>query len=111
LSAQVSAWRPPRGAAADAKYGESVLVCTIAKGGRMLEASIGAGHSPSSRRIDDRRMSRSSSDRCHRRGRLKARRRLESSAASGRVGNVLGIALLEEMFVRSDPNADRGSGE
>jgi lipid-binding SYLF domain-containing protein len=41
LSAQVSAVAAAEGAAANAKYREGVLVFTIAKGGLMLEASVG----------------------------------------------------------------------
>ncbi len=41
LSAQVSAVAAAEGRAANAKYREGVLVFTIAKGGLMLEASVG----------------------------------------------------------------------
>ena len=41
LSAQVSAVAAAEGAAANAKYREGVLVFTLAKGGMMLEASVG----------------------------------------------------------------------
>jgi lipid-binding SYLF domain-containing protein len=41
LSAQVSAVAAAEGAAANAKYREGVLVFTLAKGGLMLEASVG----------------------------------------------------------------------
>jgi lipid-binding SYLF domain-containing protein len=41
LSAQVSAVAAAEGAAANAKYRDGVLVFTLAKGGLMLEASVG----------------------------------------------------------------------